>query len=181
MSEARKIRDAFSALYKLQTQSDKFYSAVAKVKSVDETARTCSVEIVGDEYLIDDVQLNVAVDSTAGFVLVPAVGSFVLISFHNKSDARVSMFSELDKVLINCDTIIANDGLNNGLVNVTHLITELSKFDAKFTAICAQIAVLNTSVGLVDSGAAAAAWIPAQPIVTQPFVTAQLEDTKFKH
>jgi len=181
MSEARKIRDAFSALYKLQTQSDKFYSAVAKVKSVDEAARTCSVEIVGDEYLIDDVQLNVAVDSTAGFVLVPAVGSFVLISFHNKSDARVSMFSELDKVLINCNTIIANDGLNNGLVNVTHLITELSKFDAKFTAINIQINTMAAVLAALDGGASASAWAAAQAVMTQPFVTAQLEDTKFKH
>lgn len=73
-----------------------FYAEVTKV---DESARTCTVLI--DEIEYENIALYaVELPDLKGFVFIPAVGSAVLVSRIGGERYYVTMFSEIDKVLL---------------------------------------------------------------------------------
>ena len=70
---------------------------VAKIVSIDDTAMTCEVSIVGKPSLTD-VRLKSVIDSVdKGILIKPKVGSYVLVSLINnkKGNAYVSGFTEV--------------------------------------------------------------------------------------
>lgn len=107
------------------------------VKSVDESKRTCSVGIGG---IVREGVLLYAVkdDVKKGFCFIPKVGSKVLISTFNETRSFVSMFSEVDKVLLTISTTelkITDKGftLNRGDSGLLKTLTELCDAISKLT------------------------------------------------
>lgn len=89
-----------------QASGDTFY---ATIQSVDEKARTCTVDIEGVTF--DEVMLHaVADDKLKGFCFVPKADSTVLVSRIAGSNMMfVAMFSQVDKVLLTVgDKVEAN-------------------------------------------------------------------------
>lgn len=80
-----------------QTANTILYGAV---RSVNEAERTCTVTV--DETDYEDVLLHAVADSEKkGFCFIPAAGSTVLVSrIGGSNELLVSMFSEVDKVLL---------------------------------------------------------------------------------
>lgn len=128
----------------------------ASVDSVDEAKRTCIVTTISSQgsVTIENVQLMASIDD--GFLLIPAVGSTVLVVYSTFNQPFVTMFSELTKVLIVAgennaslqidadgllleinDTKLAitdgltqfNDGQLGGLVKVAELTTKLNNLE----------------------------------------------------
>lgn len=100
MSTESRIAAAINTLVvKSLGSGDKPDMLVATVDSVDVDTRTCACTLVSG---VTDVQLGrVRLMATLddGMLLVPAVGSTVIIESTHNTDPIVIMFSQLDKVL----------------------------------------------------------------------------------
>lgn len=93
--ELNNIRSLFNARL-AEAGAQTFYAEIVRV---DEAARTCTVRMNDIEY--ENVALY-AVENPGlkGFVFIPAVGSVVLVCRIGGERYYVSMFSEIDKVLL---------------------------------------------------------------------------------
>lgn len=112
------LRNLMNEFTRLILNAERFYSQVAKVVSVDETEKTCSVEVLnGPE--ISDVRLQ-QLSGDNGFLMVPTVDSLVIISYTDKTTAFVSMFSYIDRVIF-------QGGTNGGLTITPELVSNLDK------------------------------------------------------
>ena len=117
---------------------------VAKIVSIDDTAMTCEVSIVGKPSLTD-VRLKSVIDSVdKGILIKPKVGSYVLVSLINnkKGNAYVSGFTEVDSIRLITDSIeLAGDSFG-GLIKIESLKSELNKNNQILQSI---LAVINGS------------------------------------
>lgn len=118
------LRELIQEFSRLVLDNEKIYSQIAKVLSVDESEKTCVVEVI-DGAEIEGVRLQqLAGDS--GFLMVPTIDSLVIISYTDKTTAYVSMFSYIDKVIF-------QGGNNGGLTITPELVTNLDKNNAILT------------------------------------------------
>jgi hypothetical protein len=154
----------------------------AEVVSVDQDKDTCVVQAVdGDK--IDEVKLkSILSDQESKFVLYPKVGSFVTCSILQNlpTECYVSQYSEIDKVVWNCEEIIINGGDKGGLVNWTDA---KAQHDLVKNFITAFKNTLTTPIPEAGNGAPSAfqaALNTALGSIQAPNFD-NLEDTKVKH
>jgi hypothetical protein len=118
--------------------SDAVSIAACTVNGVDIASRTCNcTEITGQAGVeIPNVQLQSEVSD--GILLIPAIGSTVLVTYSKYNPPFVSMFSDIDRIFliggdaavdIKEDTVILNDGSFGGLVKVADLVTKLNNLE----------------------------------------------------
>ena len=112
--------------------------------------------------------------------MIPSVGSIVIVTFLNNKTGYVSTFSEIAKVLINCDEITFNDGTNKGIVKVDPLLNKINAMESEINQLKS---LLSAWVPVPTDGGAAlkaviATW-SAQTIT--PTILNDLENTKIKH
>lgn len=112
----------------LADQGHEIYSKVCKVISVDQDKRTCDVNpIDDDDDIIYGVRLQSDMNETTGFVMIPAVGSYVVVTFLNKSTGYVGLMAKVDEIRLNGDQY-------GGLIKVEKLVEELDKTKAVVNA-----------------------------------------------
>jgi len=131
-------------------RQNSLYTKTGIVKSVDETKRTCTITIDDVDY--PDVLLQGGPGLANGFVQIPAVGSQVKISFQNQTNAFISTYSGLSKVLIDVDLVQFNGGSNDGLVLVNSLVTKLNNLEQDLNNL--KTAFSSWVVSPTDGGAA---------------------------
>jgi hypothetical protein len=155
------------------------YSIVCSVASVDETARTIDAKPINGDAEIFDVRLQSSINSSVGFVAIPKINSFVVVTFLNKLTGYVALCTEIDKILIDTPEITINGGNNGGMVNSGDLVGKINSLEQKvndlITACSSQI------VTLAPSGAFPLASFFSSVTPLTPTQTADIEDTKFKH
>lgn len=121
-----------SKIKKLGQQAPPVYRAV--VKTVDKFFNVCTVQLVSNpELIIEGVQLR-AINNAGdlGFILYPAVNSFVLISqIEGLEDYVVISVSILD----NETSILVNGGLNGGLIIIADLVSRLNVIEDRINYI----------------------------------------------
>lgn len=78
--------------------NERFYSVIGTAINVDETKRTCDFDPLEDDAIRTGVRLQSVISETQGFVLIPKEGSFIAVSFFDKSKAFVSLTSEIEKI-----------------------------------------------------------------------------------
>jgi hypothetical protein len=165
-NQATDIREAIRALSGMDELS--YETSICKVLSVDEPNFTCKCEPIDGSADFFGVLLNA--DKKKGFVLIPKVGSFVVISQMSETTSCVVMVSEVSQVYIAGDE-------NGGLVKIDNLKTQYDTMIAAFkAAIGAGFGALN---GL-DGGASLTAFNSAAASV-QNLNKTTLENTKVKH
>lgn len=131
-NNTERVKELSSALARAIRILTKGASIVdGKVTSVDTDAYTCDVE-VGDSngaVTIYDVPLRVLIGSRASVVEIPVAGSNCLIGFRDSDLGRPQLVSvhSTDKLLINCGSVVFNDGGNGGLVKVEELRQQSEK------------------------------------------------------
>lgn len=108
------IRQILEILVTRQINRFQIYSLQGIVNSVDETARTCEVQVDTTKY--SNVLLQAVNTFGTGFVLIPSSDSVVTITFTSKETAFVSQTTKLDKVLCDVDLVQFNGGSNGGMV-----------------------------------------------------------------
>jgi len=153
---------------------------VGTVKNVDETERKCDVEPIGDDGDRFDVRLQGAFGLNTGLVIIPKDGSVVVVTFINRTAAFVSMFTEVDKVLLDTDLFQMNGGSNGGLINVEDLVTQMNKAQNDLNSLKT---ALSGWTPVPNDGGAALKVALGNFFGTQLALTAKedMEDTKITH
>ena len=82
----------------INQNNDEIYSQLATVTKVDKSTNTCTVSPINGDPQIFDVKFSPS--DSADFLQIPKVNSIVVVSFLNKDNAFVSMFSEVDRYTI---------------------------------------------------------------------------------
>lgn len=177
---ARDIREIFEEIIANQIDRENFYSVLGKAVNVDEDARTCDLEPIEANAPRAGIRLQAAESGTTGIVLIPKEGSFIVVSFFDKTTGFVSLTSELEKILIDTDLVQYNGGTNGGLINIDDLVTQMNKaqndLNSLKTALSGWIPVPN------DGGAAlkvALANFIADTLT--PTLATDMEDDKVTH
>jgi hypothetical protein len=168
---------------------DEVFLVQCEVNSVNEAARTCDVTTISgrSQYSIDDVALMPIVDD--GVLIIPTVGSTVLVIHNNRNVKFIAQFSEIDKIFIvsgsstleiKDGSIKFNDGSFDGLVKIKDLVTKLNNLENDINNL--KLAFSSWTVVPTDGGAAlkasAASWYGQQLTKTQQ---SDLENTKVTH
>lgn len=124
MSVELKIRKSIKELAGATDLRFETYAAI--VTSVN--GATCNAKRVLDDKIVERVRLNTNVQEEKGLIIVPKVGSDVLITNIDGGASFVSQYSEIEKIELNVDsTIIINGGQNDGLVEIRKLEENLEK------------------------------------------------------
>lgn len=156
------------------------YSIVCSVSAVDETERSVDVKPLNGDAEIFGVRLQSEFNLTTGFCLIPSIDSVVIVTFLNNKTGYVSTFSEIAKVLVNCDEVTFNDGTNKGIVKVDPLLNKINALENEINQLKS---LLSVWVPVPTDGGAALKAISAtwsgQPIT--PTILNDLENTKIKH
>ena len=92
-----------TAIKKLSETGDQVYSVVGTVTEVDELARVCTVKPLNDDADIFDVRLQAELDSEDGLVLVPAVESWVIVTFLGPNTGYIAATGKVDKLMWKVD------------------------------------------------------------------------------
>lgn len=130
----RQIIEAVQQLAGTQL-TDQVYLIPATVVSVNLDENTVDCEPIGGNAITDmpAVQLMAEVDD--GFLLVPAVGSTVLVLFSKRQPPYVALYSELQSVqvtigdrslTIDAEKTIFNSGEFGGLIKIADLVDRLN-------------------------------------------------------
>ena len=203
---SRTIIEAIQKIAGTQLKNN-IFNVPASVVSVDEAARTCVVETIGgnEAIQIEGVQLMASVDD--GILIIPEVGSDVIVSYSTLYPPFICQFSAISKVLlvvgengvsieITADGLLVelndtkisltdgkiqfNDGAFDGLVKAEQLTDKLNTIENSINAL-KQVFSSWTPVPQ-DGGAALKAavgtWAGQQ---LQPTQKSQIENTKVTH
>lgn len=133
MSDKNTLRDALRDLTK---PAESYYSVVCTVSDV--TDETCNCSPVNGDADILDVRLQA--DVKTGILIKPKDGSIVVVTMLNKHTGFVSMFSEVDSIVLNGDNY-------DGLVRVNDLTNKLNALINQLTTEHAAIAAGITTAG----------------------------------
>lgn len=189
MSGKGQIKDALKKLVKPNGDA---YSVVCEVDSIDLSAMTCYCVTKNGTGDIQNVRLQAK--TMDGFLIVPVVGSDVVVSFLSDSSAYVSMFSEIDKIEINVNdtvemisigqttikaSVLNLNGSNYlGLVKITELKTALNLLQTDINTLKTAVTALMAGYAPIDGGIALAAY---NAIVLGQINLTTLENTTVKH
>lgn len=137
MADKNKIAEAIKELAKTD---DELYSIVCEVSSVDTSLITCVCTPLNGNAEILGVRLMA--QSTTGILIIPTVGSRVVVTMLNKFTGYLAMFSEVESIDLNGNNY-------DGLVRINDLTTKLN---ALVNAINVQLPLIAT--GIIAGGGA---------------------------
>lgn len=166
------LAGVLSEFMKVLTDSENYYSSIAKVLSVDEIEKTCDVQIINGAS-VEGVRLQ-QVASDTGLFIKPSVNSIVILSWTDKTTAYVSMFSQIDE-------IIFQDGVNGGLIKIADLVTRLNDLEGLFNTLQNNF---NTWVPAPTDGGTALKTVLSSGFLIETVPDSQVSDfenEKFKH
>jgi len=171
------ILDQIKAMVRLTFKSERMYSEICTVVSVDETKRTCVCQPIDDSAQLQKVRLQSVGNQSKGLVCIPKVGSFVTVSFLDSRNGFITQTAELDKILIDTDLVQFNGGSLDGMVKVNDLVTKLNNLENDINDLKTVFSSWATTPN--DGGAAlkaaAATWYAAS---LTPTVKSDLENKK---
>lgn len=159
-----------NAIKKIVEKDEYGYCAICTIESVDLIENTCyCIPINGDSDLMN---VKLIANNGTGFLIIPVIGSNVIVSLLSDQTAYVSMFSEVDKIII-------NGGAKGGLVNINDLKTQLASLqNAVDTLKILTGAAITVYSSALDGGASATTFNSA---VLPQINFLGLEDTNVTH
>lgn len=173
MTSNNKILEAMQ----LGSKTPKAFSVVGTVLSVDTETNTCAVEpimqapdLMNISLMPKDPDGNVK----KGFLIVPTVGSVVIVALTSPDTGFIAATSEVDEIQLNGDTY-------HGLVKIEDLVTKLNNLESKVNTI---ISTFNAHTHpYVNVATPAATSVSATPVTgtLTPTQKADLENTKVLH
>ncbi|MPM68723.1 hypothetical protein SDC9_115657 [bioreactor metagenome] len=161
-------------------RNEEIYSQICTVKSVDSVSRTCVCSPVNGDGDLHSVLLQAVDGGTAGIVITPKVGSFVIVTFISKELVYVALTAECDKIEITSGEIVFNDGSKGGLVVSADVAGKLNALESDLNSL--KTAFSSWVVVPSDGGAAlkaiTATWAAQQLTSTN---ATELENSTIKH
>jgi len=92
-------------------KTEKRYSSICKVISIDNTKRTCQLEPINGDAERKG-RLQASIELSEGIYIKPTINSYVLLSFINNQTGVITQFSEISSILITIgtSTVLIEDG-----------------------------------------------------------------------
>jgi hypothetical protein len=153
---------------------------ICTVQAVNEAARTCDcVPTTGEgTTLIPGVLLSA--EANDGILLLPTVGSTVIVAFTSRMTAFLLMTSDVDKVIIQAANLVQfNDGTMGGLVQVAALTTKLNNIENMLNDLATKFNI-HTHVVAAAPGTSAIP-IPLETMTLVNTIRANIENTLVTH
>ncbi len=137
------IKDTLLEFIAVWSNQNKIYSMQCTVKSIDVAKRICVCTPTDGSADILNVRLeaDITVDSedvpvnsdAKGWFVVPVVGSVVGVSFYSKTEAYISVWTEIDDIVAIQNLFTFNDGAFGGLIKIDDLVSRLNDYESLFT------------------------------------------------
>jgi hypothetical protein len=137
------IKDLLLDFIGIWSNQNNIYSMQCTVKSVDVTTRTCVCTPTDGSADILNVRLeaDLAVNSDdvpiasskKGFFVVPKVNSIVGVTFFDKTNAFINVWTEIDEVYVISNKFTFNNGAFGGLIKIDDLVSRLNDYESLFT------------------------------------------------
>lgn len=122
---------------------DNTHLAIAQVITVDVNACTCEVNQVTGKTSATRFTVALMPDVGDGWLLIPTIGSTVIIGWSDRNKPYVAMFSDLQDVYLDAmGKITLNQGIEGGLVKVRDLVARLNLIENAFNALNAKVNTL---------------------------------------
>ena len=172
----------FFDILKIWTDQNELYSVQGSVKSISESDRTCVVTPSDGGPDLQDVRLEAdhSTSASKGFFIVPAVGSLVIATFLNSTDAFLSAWTSIDKVISKQTNWIFNDGANEGIVKSIETTNKLNNLENKVNAL---ITFINAHVHITVAPTLPTT-VPTPPFTGAPLVPTiktEIQNSKVTH
>jgi hypothetical protein len=173
------IKEAINKLVDVNKVKINAYSILCEVVSVEVPFADCKP--LDGSALFNSVKLNAGNDKN---YIVPKVGSTVIVSMLDKNNAYISMFSEIDKIYLNSNEIIFNDGSLGGLIKINELTQKINELVTNYNQLVSFFnAHVHAGTVLVGSVPLPVTIVPTLTTasVTPIFNKADFENIKIKH
>jgi len=160
MENRDEIGDILYQFHRLFVGFDEIRSELCVVDSVNEENRVCDLVTLDNKKLTavrleSTYEINADGSSTSsdakGVLVIPKVGSYVIVDYMDKNSPYVSKFSEIDKIISKQGEMILNSDEYGGLVNAKELKIQLDKLQSKVDVI---INAITSSAVLAGDGGA---------------------------
>lgn len=112
---------------------------IAKVVAVDKEKNSCTVNLIKEDVIMNNVLLNVS--ETSNYVAYPAIDSIILIGYIDENNPIVLMFSDIEKIV---EGVVANE--TTVKVMLDSMVTANQKMAEDLFKALSQ-AIWNTSAG----------------------------------
>jgi hypothetical protein len=151
-------------------------SFYAEIITADEQTRTVTAKPLSGN-ISSIISANLMPEPNDGFLMIPEVGSTVIITGSEKTNYFVNLYSDVSKikmtignfeVVITENEMLLGDGSYNGLVKVSDLVTKLNNLENKVN----QIITWGLTVSPIP--------LPPTPPLTLTTLT-EIENIKIKH
>jgi hypothetical protein len=158
----RKITEAVQRLAGTQL-ADSVSLIPAQVLSVNIDTRTCDVTAVGGTAVTDIPGVQLMADVEDGLLIVPVIGSTVIVSYTKRNTPFVSMFSAVQSVILaTMSGVQFEDGSFGGMVKVEELIVKLNNLENLVNDL---VDKFNTHT---HSGVTTGSGVSAIPVIPEP-------------
>lgn len=162
--EARRL------LREIVNEGQEIYSIICKVNSVDTSDKTCDCSPIYEGADLLDIKLNA--DNKTGFLIIPKVGSIVIVTMTSDQTGYVGMFSEVQEIQL-------NGGNYGGLPQIEKLVDKYNQIEKSINDL-KQIFASWTPVSN-DGGAALKALVVTWLTAIVQTQKQELENTTVKH
>jgi hypothetical protein len=173
------VKEAINKLVDVNKVNINAYSVLCEVVSVEVPFVDCKP--LNGSALFNSVKLNAGNDKN---YIVPKVGSNVIVSMLDKNNAYISMFSEIEKIYLNSNEIIFNEGSLGGLIKINELTQKINELVTNYNQL---VRFFNTHVHtgtvLIGTTPLPLTIIPTTTSapLTPLFNKVDFENTKIKH
>jgi len=112
------------------------YSLKGKVTSVDQEAKTCTVEPMNGDADLLGVYMQAYESADTGIIIIPEVNSYVVVHFLTKDQAYITKTTGVSEVIILTSAgIKLNGDQYGGLIKIEELKTQIDKNTALLKSI----------------------------------------------
>lgn len=160
------------AIKKIVASDEEVYSVVGTVKNIDEQAKTCTVTPVSEDADLLQVRLQAAIAGQAGLLVIPKIGSQVVVTFLNQVTGYVALTSEVDRIEYSiADKVLILDqngfGIESGLTDLTTEVSALFDLLAKLYDALLQLKLITPVGPTVSVDPASATQLVTQKVTLQ--------------
>lgn len=156
---------------------DSFWIVIGEVISVDEYERTCVVQPLNDKSEAEIPNVSLSAEANDGQILIPEVGSAVIVGRTEKFQPFIILTSDLAKYILYAESIKFNGDTHGGIPIADEIASQVN---AGLNAIIAACIAAYTAQQGIDGSLGINAF-NASITALQPINSITLQNTKVKH
>lgn len=160
--------------------NDEVSLIACSVDSVDISARKCNCVAISGNGITELPNVQLMADVDDGFLLVPAEGSTVIVSFSKRNEPYVAMFSAIDKVLMTANNFQFNDGSYGGLTRTDVLTEKINNLENLLNDLIEKYNT-HTHPGVSSGSSTSAPTVLQEDQTITPTVRQEIENTTVIH